>query len=233
MAVSAAERWHERAVLAYTPIWMVAVATLMFSRAFAGWGDGGHLLIGAGLALPLWLLPFLAERDRPFLERYATRFAAWIAVTTFVQAYFGSLFFFERLGMEYHFPVKLQWNGTPVFLYLMTIAYFSTYYTVLGIVVRTVPGPRPLVAAVACYAVAFAETWFMASDLIKEWFFYRNRDFVQTWGSLCYGTVFFVTLPSFLDLRERPLRRGIESALAANLVVLILYELYGALIALR
>src|SRR5688572_28516604 len=100
------------------------MAVVVATRCFTRWGDTGHLLLGVGLALSLWvgpiLLPASVEHDRPLLERHATRFAVWIAVVTFLQSYFGTLFFFYHLGMEYHFPATLELHRTPVFLYLVT-----------------------------------------------------------------------------------------------------------------
>ena len=53
-----------------------------------------------------------------------------------MQVWFGSDLFFDFLGMEYHFGVTWTAHRTPVFLYFMTIAYFSTYYAILQIVWR-------------------------------------------------------------------------------------------------
>src|SRR5205814_1100491 len=73
---------------------------------------------------------------RPLAARHATRFNLWIGLFSILQVYFGSYLFFEVLGLEYHFPVRLELNRTPVFLYLLTISYFSTYYVVMSIVWR-------------------------------------------------------------------------------------------------
>jgi cycloeucalenol cycloisomerase len=137
-------------------------------------------------------------------------------------------------------------NGTPLFLYFLTVAYFATYYTVLQIGWRAVRTrwPRSPVLHLAAraglsYLVAFGETASMATEGMKKWFSYAEPRWVMTWGSLCYGTVFFVSLPIFYDLDEdpqvppRPLRELVRDLLAANMVVLVAYVLFGWMIGRR
>lgn len=251
LAENPSKRRGELIVLAYTPIWIAVIGYLMLSRDFARWGDRTHLLFGLALALPLWTLPFLlrapADRNRPLLELHATRFGVFIAVTTFVQTYFGTVFFFDQLGMEYHFHVTWLLHRTPLFLYFVTIAYFSTYYVVMQAVMRAVqsllpraPRPALLVARAAVgYLVAFAETGLMSNDLLRHFFFYRDKSFALFFGSLCYGTLFFITLPEAQRLDERAgdpapsLRQVAWDALAANLLSLLCYEVFALWIGWR
>ena len=145
--------------------------------------------------------------------------------------------------MEYHFRTTWELNRSPIFLYFLTICYFSTYYAIFTRLLsayarRFSKAPawqRLLVQAALCYATAFAETFFMASDSLASYFRYRDRGFMLTWGSLCYGTVFLVSLPQALELDEQaqpsaPLREVVLRLLGANMLILILYELYGGLI---
>ena len=227
----------ERFVLGYSAIWIAVVGGLEWTRAFSRWGDLGHLAIGVGLALPLWAAPFALERVRPLAARHASRFTLFIAISTFLQVGLGSQLFFDRLGMEYHFPVRLVLARTPLFLYFLTIAYFSSYFVVLmmawrAFATRFPEAPRPLgwaVRALLSFGVAFAETFAMATPALAEWFRYRDRVFMLSWGSLAYGTVFFVMLPAFarLDVEPRTLRRVTGEALFANLLVLVCYLLYS------
>ena len=110
------------------------------THVFARWGDVGHLALGLAMALPIWLVPLAwpgaADRGLPFTSRHIVRFNFFIFVWSFLQVWFGSDLFFDFLGMEYHFPVHWTAHRTPVFLYFITIAYFSTYYTVMQIVWR-------------------------------------------------------------------------------------------------
>jgi hypothetical protein len=80
--------------------------------------------------------------------------------------------------------------------------------------------------------VAFAETFSMANDALREFFRYRDRVFTLEWGSLCYGTLFLASLP-VLDRLEKRTPRGIAwDTLAASSLVLVCYAIYGAAIAL-
>lgn len=242
------KRRLEWVFVAYTPLWIGVVLYCVFTRCFAAWGDAGHLGLGVGLALPLWLAALLVgdpAPHRPALwARHALRGTLWIALTALLQCYFGSRFFFSVLGMEYHFPVRLQLAGTPLFLYFMTIAYFSTYYVLMQIVLRRLQPhlggsrlARALVRIALCYAVAFAETLCMANDLLRDWFSYRSRAFALLVGSLAYGSLFLVTLPHFERLGEEPagtppLRTVLRDCLAANLLALCCYEAWGLAIGL-
>jgi hypothetical protein len=229
------KRRTELALLAYSPVWMGVVTAIMFGVDLSRWGDLEHLALGFGLALPPWVIGL---RGRG----YARRFILIVTLHSFIQNYFGSRMFFDVFGMEYHFRVSAPWiwNGTPAFLYLLTVAYFATYYVLLGIGWRAFrsrfPGAGPtvrvLVRGLLCYAVAFAETATMANETLSAYFRYRDAGWVMRWGSIGYGILFFVTLPQLADLDEegpsaQPWPRLVRDALAANLIVLILYELYG------
>jgi len=232
----APERAFERAVLIYSPVWMAAVAVVMRSGMLAHWRDPEHLLFGLGLALPVLLMPFTigdVEHRSPVHQRYAARAVLYVLVTTVVQVLLGSWLFFQALGMEYRFHTRWVWNGSPVFLYPMTLAYFATYFVLLQLGARALALPetgarRWLTLAVLSYAVAFAETLVMATPILAEFFGYRDKRFMLLYGSFCYGTVFFATLPGFLRLSApRSLGRVALEALFANAVVLALYGAYA------
>jgi cycloeucalenol cycloisomerase len=242
-----ARRWNERFVLVYSAVWIAVVAAVVLTRAVAHFGEIGYLALGVGLALPLWAVPLVwgpaEEKGRPIAERYSVKAMVFIALMSFIQCYFGSILFFEGLGMKYGFPVRLVLNGTPVFLYFMTVAYFSTYYVALQWAARALRRLAPragllpslLALAALSYAVAFGETFFMASDTLRDWFSYGDKSFVLRWGSLCYGTVFFLSAPLFFRIDERPerpsaLARVTWEALGANMLILIVYELYRPLL---
>ena len=256
LSANPSRRAAEIFVLGYSPVWMLAIAVVVLTRAPTGWSDIGHLVLGAGLALPLYVIPllrpFAADRDTPWLERHITRYGIAIALCTLVQTYFGSALFFDRLGMEYHFHVTWILNRTPVFLYFLTLAYFSTYYVLLSLGVRYLrtrfaPSRAALwlVTALLCYAVAFGETFFMASDRIRDLFSYRDRQFTLIYGSLCYGTLFLTTLPVFARLDEdsrEPARSTsgarrpwplLRDTLALNMLALMAYEVCANWIALK
>ena len=167
--------------------------------------------------------------------------AAIDAITTLLQTWFGSALFFNQLGMEYHFHTTWLLARTPVFLYLVTIAYFTTYYCVLLVADRQIQrrlahAPRALrltLRFALCYAIAFGETWFMASGLIDDFFSYRDRHFTLLVGSIGYGWLFFATLPVFTKIersagQDRPSLSAVaRDALAANMLSLVGYEIFA------
>jgi cycloeucalenol cycloisomerase len=218
----------ERLLVAYSPVWIGVMAYVMFSGIFKQWGDATHLVFGLALALPVWLIAIG--------DAHAKRFVALITLYSFIQCYFGSKLFFESFGMQYHFHVtpKWTWNGTPAFLYFVTVAYFSTYYVALVLCWRFIEKRVPSVAgrlvfrALLSYAIAFAETATMTHKVLADYFTYRDNRWVMLYGSICYGTIFFITLPQFYKVKADdkwwPL---VRDTLAYNLLILICYELYA------
>jgi hypothetical protein len=96
---------------------------------------------------------------------------------------------------------------------------------------------RLAVLVVIGYCVAFTETAGMATDMMREYFLYRDKHFTLVVGSLCYGTIFVVSVPLVYRLDEtaqpdgtRTLRSLFWDACAANTAVLIFYAVYAALI---
>src|SRR5205814_182773 len=142
---------------------------------------------------------------------YALRFTFAIAIMTALQSYFGTVFFFDTLGMSYHFPVHWTLHRTPVFLYFLTIPYFSTYYVLLAIAWRRLAGRSPLsrlaVRLALSVGIAFAEMLFMVNDRLRDFYTYRDPHLALTWGSLFYGAVFFFSLPIFVELDKPELTR--------------------------
>ncbi len=238
------KRRHEIFILVYSPIWIGVIAAAQLLRFFTTWGDWGHLLFGAGLALPVCAAPLFVARDRPFARRHATRYALLIALMSILQCYFGSSLFFDAFGMQYHFHTRWILNGTPLFLYLITIAYFATYYVLMSIAWRALrtrfPSAPPIAVwgarAILSYTIAFMETFTMATDALKDYFSYQHPRAVMGIGSIAYGTLFFLSLPLFYELDEKPiqnqnetappLRRLVWDSLAINMLILICYEFY-------
>ena len=241
----AAKRQLERLFLAYTPLWTGAVGLVLLTGAFRRWADVGLLLLGLAMALPLWALPFLLERDRPLRARYVVKATLFLAVLSFVQNYFGAPLFFRFFGMEYRFNTTWSGNGSPWFLSLMTVAYFSTYFAIMQSLLRAAerriaalgqPLARGLLRALAClvlgYSMAFLETLFMANDLLRGYFAYADKGRMLKLGSLCYGTLLAMSLPLYARIdadpeQPTPLGTVLWQALGVNMLVLIAYELYG------
>jgi hypothetical protein len=230
LAGSASKRWWERFLLEYSLVWIAAIVAVTATGVFRRWGDVGYLALGVGVALPIWLAPALSPSPA-----VGIRFNLWVGLFSFLQVYFGSALFFDVLGMQYHFPVRWVVNRSPLFLYFMTVAYFSTYYVAMGVAWRRL-GARRWALVPLGYVVAFAETATMANDWLRDYFSYKNKTFVLLLGSLFYGTVFVVSLPLVFRLDENPARRPPSArriawdVLAANMLILICYEIYSAVI---
>lgn len=231
----------ERLLLGYTPLWMLVIGVLALTRRFAAWGDVGHMILGLALALPVWALPFVVTEGRPLRRRHLTRAVVFITLLAFVQNWAGARLFFVGLGMQYHFPTTWIWNGTPAFLYFVTVAYFATYFVLLQIGWRAAVTALPPALSflrwpaffLLCCGVAFGETFFMASDGMRPYFSYASKARALWPGSLCYGTLFLIAGPLYCAMdeeRESSLGEVVWQALGANLLILGVYEVYLATI---
>ncbi len=234
------KRWFERFLLGYSVVWIGIIGALQATNAFANWGDLGHMAIGVGLVLPIWLAPLASPSPM-----VGVRFNLWIGAFAFLQCYFGSWLFFDGFGMEYHFHVRWLWNKTPLFLYFLTCAYFSTYYLLMGIAWRAFRSRFPrapslvvlAVLLVLGYLVALAETATMATERMHQFFSYRDPRWVMQFGSIFYGTLFWLSLPLVHRLDENKdvpppsLRRIAGEVLLVNMIAMICYEIYGGLLA--
>ena len=219
----------EKLVLAYSPIWIGVVGAAILSGRVGQWGEGPLEALGIGLAIPVWALGLAGPG--------AARFSLLVTLFAFVQNWFGTWLFFDLFGMQYHFHATRVWNGTPAFLYFLTVPYFATYYVVLRLGWRAVrtrwpsPAARWISRAGLSYAIAFAETAGMATERTRAYFSYSDPAWVMKWGSIAYGIVFFVSLPLFYDLDEKqPIRALVRDALACNMLALCGYVAYYELV---
>jgi cycloeucalenol cycloisomerase len=187
------------------------------------------------------------------------KFNAWIFLFVFVGTYFLTHYFFDVLGMRYTFPTGWNGGAAlvgrtrppiPLFMYPLTQAYFVTYHVVMLVALRRVRGllglPAPgvrdmspgawpkrlayaLILLALSYAVAFAETWFMASDAIAAYFGYADKPRMLAYGSLFYACYFLVSLPLLSRLDEpagarTPLGRAVLDSLAAGMLVFMILD---------
>lgn len=141
----------------------------------------------------------------------------------------------------------------PLFMYPLTQAYFVTYHVVMLVLLRRMRGllglPQPglpdrspqatrfvrrlafaVVTVALAYGVAFAETWFMASDAISDYFGYADKARMLKYGSLFYACYFLVSLPLLARLDEpagqrTPLGQAVLSSLAAGMLVFFILDL--------
>lgn len=146
----------------------------------------------------------------------------------------------------------------PLFMYPLTQAYFVTYHVVMLVLLRrarallglppvgvrdlsprTWPWARrvalALVTLALAYAVAYAETLFMAIDAIAPYFGYADKARMLRYGSLFYACYFLVSLPILARLDEpagerTPLGRVILSSAGAGLIVMLILDLLAWII---
>jgi cycloeucalenol cycloisomerase len=241
----------ERFTLIYSPIWIAWVGLVMLTGMYRSWSDLGYMLFGLGAAAPLVVVPYLRFRSRAgerFWQTSWFRLNLWVAIFVFFGSYVGTHYFFDVVGMRYGFPT--QWNlgaelvgdsdgQVPLFLYPLTQAYFMTYHVVMTVLLRYVgtrfelgrAGKAALIGVLA-YAVAFAETFFMAVPALADVFEYADRGRMLAWGSVFYGTYFIVSLPVFARIDEdRPwtLAEVVGSALAVSMAVFFLLDFWAKL----
>lgn len=250
-APNPAKAWAERFFLVTSPLWIAAVAAVVLSGVLRQWHDLEYLLFATAIASPAVLGPLVArgrpDRDRPITSCHWFRFNVWVAIVVAFGTYFGTAYFFDLMGMRYAFGASwtLQSNvvgrtgsTVPIFMYPLTHAYFVTYFAVLVVVDRTlrarlVPGPvgAALIVLGLAYGIAFAETFFMATDLMHDLFAYEQRDKMLAWGSFGYATYFVVGLPMVRRLDEHghewSLGRVVFEALATCMAILVLLEVWA------
>ena len=238
----AAERWY----LIYTPIWG-AVAGLVMTTGLAKawsrspWGDLAFLVQGVGL----WLgglaggYLFRAPEDagRPWWRLYHTKFQLWMFVFAFLGNYWSE-YFYEVLHMQYGFRTRWNLHHVPFFLYPMTVAYFTTYGTLINMFRRRAaawvpagaPGwTRTAVYLPVCFVVAGLETVLNANPFMRGLFCYDDLPFMLWFGTLVYGLWFVVASPLWFPIDEAPgedtpLGRVAQSALAGFMLVLLVNE---------
>eukprot|EP00741_Cyanophora_paradoxa_P013611 tig00020703_g13140.t1 len=212
------KRFGELFVLAYTPLWIGAVAVLVASRQYENFKEFEYFVFGFALMVPCFIGPVIfanqAERSIPLLKRYSTKSNVWIFIMSWIGNYFWTHYFYNLLGAKYTFP-SYRINDVPLVCIWLTHAYFQTYHVFTNMALRrwytsgayrAVPGlvatagTWVLVGAMA-YFTAFMETW-----TISEFPYYSfvNRDLMYKVGSAFYAIYFIVSFPMFIRLDERP-----------------------------
>lgn len=244
--------WGEKFFLAYTPFWIASMGVLMATGAGKRWGDLGLNLAMLVVWAPLVAVPALVHDERglgrPWRRTYWCKFNLWIGIYAGVGSYFGSEYFFDVLGMVYHYP-QLSWrldaallgSGTqtvPFIMYPSAHFYFVTYHTLGVILLRRIRTSElgssfgwlwPVAVLAAAYGFAWAETFAMTDGAIAEQFTYRDLPRMLRWGSLFYASYFVISFPMIYRLDEGPrddwdLRRVAVEALAAGMLLLFLLD---------
>ncbi len=211
-----AKRAVELAWLRYTPVWGLVTGIIMLGGLAERWGDEALLAFGALVALGALLAPFTnlpaSEREKPLHARTSTRMSVSIVLLSFGLNFFQTPYFFDVLHMRYGFRATWMIDRNPVFLYLVTIAYFATYSVLASVALRAArlhasrwPAPaRWLPVGLVPFALAFLETALNANPFMTSLFCYDDLGLMLWFGTLSYGVSFVLALPVWIAIDEHP-----------------------------
>ena len=243
--------WGEKFFLAYSPVWMLSMAMMMFTGWQGTFSDTALLLHSFSVALPLLVIPFFIypkTLGKTWWQSYWFKANIYIAIFSIFGNYFGSEYFFDVLGMVYHFPnatstldpalVGKNDQPVPIIMYFYTHAYFMTYHTTAVLVLRRLMSSGlplkwllflPLTLLVG-YAWAWMETKAMANPLMASSFYYTNMAAMLAYGSLIYATYFIASFPIFYFMDESSAKPWnlfsvTGAALSASMLVFYLLEM--------
>jgi cycloeucalenol cycloisomerase len=251
--------WAELVFVAYTPLWMIAVALVMLTGWVKAWGDVGFMVFSCLVAAPAVVAPALLHSNfsdgRRWYQTYWFKLNVWAAILVFGGTYFGTHYFFDLMGMSYGFPVTWTFESpvvgrasgkVPLFMYPLTQAYFVSYFVGLTVLYRYLRTRlqlgwlgRIVAVVVLSYLIAFAETLAMANPLIDDYFRYADRTRMLLFGSFGYAIYFVIGLPMAFRIdeptREEPqpcwsAAKVAFHAVAAYMLILCGLELWAQLI---
>lgn len=209
----------ERYWLAYTPVWGVGTGLVMVSGWAERWGDLACMVYGvlmaAGAILPAFR-PHPSERGVSFGRRAGVKLVASVVVLSFGLNYLQTPFFFDVLHMHFGFDVTITIDRNPAFLYLVTVAYFSTYAVLCMMALRALRarGMGLFAWALAPMAMAFFEAVLNANPFTTRLFCYDDLTLVLTFGTVVYGFALMLALPVWMHIDEGRARGGVLSIVA-------------------
>jgi len=239
------KRWAERFFLIYAGVWISIFGSVVVTKAYEDWGDVGYMTIGLVVSVPYVLVPLLfpgaVDRNLALTERYWLKANVWVAIFSYVGNYFWTHYFYKVLGAAYSFPVAIQLNEVPVFLYLITHAYFMSYFSFSNLLIRYLRTRKfyrqsgratrivsnSLLVFVLSVFTAFMETFTIQS---VPYYTHESKEFMYTVGSVFYGWYFYVAFPMFFEVDEKPGRawtlwQTAINSLGACMIVLIFLDL--------
>lgn len=243
-----AKRVVERFYLAYTPVWALACAGVMLTGVAERWGDIEFMAFGVALWLPVLVVPLVwrapEDRGKKPWRLYGFKMHACLFLLAICGNYI-TCYFYDVLHMHYGFATQWNIRKVPLFLYFLTVAYFSTYYVLLACGYRFLrsllptgaPGwMRGLMVIPVSLGVALLETLTHANPFMKRLFCYDDLPFMLWFGTIMYGTWFMITLPFWFTIDEEPGRETpwsyvLMSFLASFALILVSSELFKWVIA--
>lgn len=207
-----AKRAVERYWLGYTLAWGAAAGVIMLGGFAERWGDLELMILGVAFALgtviPPVMRPHPSQRALPWPERTATKMSLAVVGFSFLMNYFCTPYFFDVLHMHFGFDTRIVIQSNPVFLYLMTVAYFATYSVLVCMAHRAalgIDGPLRYPALVAApFGVAFVETALNANPFMASLFCFDEMGFMLGFGTFSYGCALSFMRPVWYHLDEQP-----------------------------
>ena len=219
LSTNPGKRATERYWLLYTPVWGLITAVVMLGGFAERWGDVECLVFGLALAAGALAGPLLQkvpeEAGVPLHRRAGFKMALSVTGLAFALNYSQTPFFWDVLHMHYGFGTRINIQNNPVFLYLVSIAYFATYAVLCCATFRALQswaaGRSRLLAAsayvIAPLAMALLETGLNANPFMKSLFCYDDLTLMLWFGTLVYGVAFVLALPMWMAIDEVPGRR--------------------------
>jgi cycloeucalenol cycloisomerase len=205
------KRALERAWLLYSPVWGTITGVIMLGGFAERWGDAPLMIFGVVLALgtyvAAWVSMPASERALPILQRTAVKACLALTLLAFGLNYFQTPFFFDVLHMRYGFRAQWTLERNPLFLYLVTVAYFATYTVLACIAFRWMArfGRAARIAAYALVpcALAFLETALNANPWMTRLFCYGEPAMMFSFGTAAYGLALALAMPTWVHMDER------------------------------
>jgi cycloeucalenol cycloisomerase len=209
---AAAERFY----LLYTLLWGSITAGVMLSGAAESWGDAPLLVYGVGLWLPVPAGPLLwraaGDRQKPFWKLYAFKMHACLFILAMAGSYV-TFYFYEVFHMHYGFQTSWNVNRVPLFLYFLTVVYFSTYFVLLFVGTRALrsilPAGAPawvrgLMVVPVALAVTYLEFATHATPFLRSLFCYDDPGFMLWFGNPAYSAWFVIAGSLWFRIDEEP-----------------------------
>jgi cycloeucalenol cycloisomerase len=221
-AADPSKAYFERFSLVWAPVSLISLLGGVFGTGlYEHCGRDEYLVISIVACLPgvMWplLFPCAADVGKPYSERFWVKAAAWIIIFSFYGNYFWTHYFYTVLGASYLFDSYML-NGVPIVCYLCTFFYFTFYFSVINIVLRTLAHVIAPISASrsalirATSSILWAAAVFVLSVLTALFeavsiqhfplYSYSDRFAFLTVGSVFYGIYFMIGFPMFFALDE-------------------------------
>jgi len=229
----------------YSIVWIIFFAIIIIFKLYEKMGDIEFMIVGITVGVPFFFYPFICsdkEEKIAITHKYWFKANLWVAIVTFNGNYFITHYFFLLLGAHYNWNTTWNLNQIPIFLYFITHGYFMTYHVCISAILRKFWSSsfyggfsnalKPFVSTiflliVSC-VVAFMETTTVSS---VPYYWFDNRKYMLTVGTLFYGLFLFVTFSMFYRIDEEKsdtwtLSRTAIDAFAASMLVITIYDFW-------